>query len=210
MGINAFNQPNVQESKDNTKRLLQQFEQSGSLPEPKPLSEVNGIRVYLNDAARSCVPSDSLGDGERVLSEFLGQIRAPEYLALMAYIEPSPEHDRELEPVRTALRDALRVAVTLGYGPRFLHSTGQLHKGGPPEGVFVQITAGYQQDVPVPGEKYSFGTLVAAQALGDFQALQQHGRPAIRLHLPDESETSMKKLTALLEGATRPQAAQVG
>ncbi len=210
MGINAFNQPNVQESKDNTKRLLQQFQQSGSLPEPRPLAEVSGIRIYLNDAARSCVPSDSLGDATRTLSEFLGQVRAPEYVALMAYIEPSPEHDRELEPLRVALRDGLKVAVTLGYGPRFLHSTGQLHKGGPPEGVFIQITAGYKQDVPVPGEKYSFGTLVAAQALGDFQALQQHGRPAIRLHLPDESQTSMKKLTTLLEGAARPQAAQVG
>lgn len=209
MGINAFNQPNVQESKDNTKRLLQEFDASGSLPEPTPLAQADGIHIYLNDAARSCVPSDSLGDADRLLSEFLGQVRAPEYLALMAYIEPSPEHDRELEPLRVALRDALRVAVTLGYGPRFLHSTGQLHKGGPPEGVFIQVTAGSRQDVPVPGEKYSFGTLVAAQALGDFQALQQHGRAAVRLHLPDESQTSVKLLTTLLERAAKPQPAEV-
>jgi transaldolase/glucose-6-phosphate isomerase len=210
LGINAFDQPNVQESKDNTKRLLQEFEQSGSLPEPKPLAENDGIRIYLNDAARSSVPPESLGDASNLLSELLGQVRAPEYLALMAYIEPSPDHDKELEPLRVALRDALRVAVTLGYGPRFLHSTGQLHKGGPPEGVFVQITAGSAQDVEVPGEKYSFGTLVAAQALGDFQSLQQHGRPAVRLHLPDESTGSIQKLTSMLQSAAGRQPAQVG
>jgi transaldolase/glucose-6-phosphate isomerase len=210
MGINAFNQPNVQESKDNTKRLLQQFEQDGSLPEPKPLAEQDGIRIYLNDAARSCVPADSLGDAGSILSELLGQVRVPEYVALMAYIEPSAQHDQELEPLRVALRDALHVAVTLGYGPRFLHSTGQLHKGGPPEGVFVQITAGSSQDVDVPGEKYSFATLVAAQALGDFQSLQQHGRPAVRLHLPDESQQSIGRLTTLLQSAAGRQPAHVG
>jgi transaldolase/glucose-6-phosphate isomerase len=209
MGINAFDQPNVQESKDNTKRLLQQFDQSGSLPEPKSLAEADGVRIYLNDAARSCVPAESLGDAGRVLSELLGQVRTPEYVALMAYVEPSPEHDQELEPLRVALRDALKVAVTLGYGPRFLHSTGQLHKGGPPEGVFVQITAGVKQDVPVPGENYSFGTLIAAQALGDFESLQQHGRPAVRLHLPDESPASLQTVASLLEGAVKRQPAQV-
>jgi hypothetical protein len=210
LGINAFDQPNVQESKDNTKKLLQQFESSGSLPEPSPLAEASGVKLYLNDAARSCVPTESLGDAGRVLSELLGQLRAPEYLALMAYIAPSPEHDRVLEPLRVALRDALHVAVTLGYGPRFLHSTGQLHKGGPPEGVFIQITAGCTEDVPVPGEKYSFGTLVAAQALGDFESLQQHGRPAVRLHLPDESASSLGALSSLLQSVAGRQPAQVG
>lgn len=210
LGINAFNQPNVQESKDNTKALLGEFEKSGSLPEPKPLAQANGIQLSLNDAARSRVPAESLGDAGRVLSELLGQVRAPEYVALMAYIAPSKQHDNALEPVRVALRDTLRVAVTLGYGPRFLHSTGQLHKGGPPEGVFVQVTCGYASDVPVPGEKYTYGTLIAAQALGDFQSLQQHGRPAVRLHLPDESESSLQQLAQLLESAVTPQAAHVG
>ncbi len=198
LGINAFDQPNVQESKDNTKRVLQETQRTGHLPEPEPVASGNGLTVYLNDVARQSVNGKS-NDPEALLSEFLHQLKAPEYLAIMAYLAPSPAHDSVLYPLRSKLRDAYHVAVTLGYGPRFLHSTGQLHKGGTAEGVFLQITAGTENDVPVPGEAYSYGTLIAAQALGDFQSLQQHGRPALRVHLPDESEGSLQEFQQLIQ-----------
>lgn len=200
LGINAFNQPNVQESKDNTKRLLQEYQQQGHLPEPRALATSDGIAVYANDEARRLLGGNT-NDPEAVVGAFLGQVKAPEYLAIMAYLAPSQAHDGVLYPLRAQIRDARKVAVTLGYGPRFLHSTGQLHKGGPSEGIFLQVTASAKQDVPVPGEPYSYGTLIAAQALGDFQSLQQHGRPALRVHLPDESDDSMRRLQGLIQRA---------
>lgn len=205
LGINAFDQPNVQESKDNTKRVLQEFESSGALPEPKAAAESAGVRVFVNGASQA-----RGGTVEDVVSSFMEGVKAPQYVALMAYILPSPTNDTLLEPLRVALRDSLDVAVTLGYGPRFLHSTGQLHKGGPPEGVFIQITADASQDVPVPGEKYTYQTLIHAQALGDFESLQQHGRPALRVHLPSESADSIRTAIETIERAVRRQPAAVG
>jgi transaldolase/glucose-6-phosphate isomerase len=200
LGINAFNQPNVQESKDNTKRLLHEYQEQGHLPEPRPLAASDGVTLFANDEARAQLNGET-GDPEMVLQHLLGHVKAPNYLAIMAYLAPSEAHDAVLYPLRAEIRDACKVAVTLGYGPRFLHSTGQLHKGGPPEGVFLQVTAGTKHDVPVPGEAYSYSTLIAAQALGDFQSLQQHGRPALRVHLPDESDESMRRLQGLIRQA---------
>jgi hypothetical protein len=205
LGINAFDQPNVQESKDNTKRVLSEYLSAGRLPEPEPVAQSGETEVYANDAA-----GVTGGSAEDVIARFLGSVKAPQYLALMAYVAPSAAHDELFDPLRVALRDALDVAVTFGYGPRFLHSTGQLHKGGPPEGVFIQITADAGQDVPVPGEKYSYQTLIKAQALGDFQSLQQHGRSALRLHVPDESVESLKTVAELLRRAASKQPAAVG
>jgi hypothetical protein len=152
--INPFDQPNVAESKANTKAVLAK----GSAPSP----------------AGSAVELD----------RFLAGIKPGDYLAIMAYLPPTPENDRRLAAIRLQLRDRLKVATTLGYGPRFLHSTGQLHKGGPPVGHFLQIADRSQEDLPIPGESFSFGRLEAAQAEGDLVALRARGRPAIRIDDP--------------------------
>ena len=154
MGINAFDQPNVAESKQNTKDVL-----AGKQPPAPP-------------APPATAPE---------LERFLAAVRPGDYLALMAYLPPTPQNDRRLEAVRARLRDRLKVATTLGYGPRFLHSTGQLHKGGLPVGHFLQITERPDRDVAIPGMPYTFGQLEAAQAEGDLRALRGRGRPAVRI-----------------------------
>jgi hypothetical protein len=193
LGINPFDQPNVQESKDNTKRLLSEFEQAGRLPEPAMLARQNGVALASLGAASSKAGSRGNGvksngrnghdDFAADLAAFLRDVRPGDYLAIMAYLPYDAAIDKELQRLRLRLRDALTVATTVGYGPRFLHSTGQLHKGGPNSGVFIQFTARPQEDLPVPGEPFSFGVLEAAQALGDLQSLQQHRRRAIRLQI---------------------------
>ena len=121
----------------------------------------------------------------------------------MAYIERTEAVDQTLRRIRTVIRDGLRVATTVGFGPRFLHSTGQLHKGGPAKGRFVQITADDRTDLEVPGEAYSFGTLKRAQALGDLEALQKRGRPVIRLHLPAEPDEALSQLESAFAEAVK-------
>lgn len=192
LGINAFDQPNVQESKDNTNRLLAEFRSQGRLPEATPLFEASGVRLYARLSRRA---SRSLRE---YLSSFLGQARPGDYVALLAYVDSSPEHAALLSRIRLRVRDRLRLATTLGYGPRFLHSTGQLHKGGPNTGVFVQITAEDFQDLAIPSEPYSFSTLKRAQALGDLESLQTKGRRVIRLHLSEDSKEGLTHLASLL------------
>ena len=191
--INAFNQPNVQESKDNTNRLLKEYEEKGSLSEPQILLEANGIQV-----SGPSYQGSGVGD---YVSAFLDEhVRVGSYVALMAYIQPTREHSLLLEKLRVAIRDRYRVATTSGYGPRFLHSTGQLHKGGPNEGVFIQFVAKGDSDTPIAGQAFSFGTLIAAQALGDFQALQQHGRPVVRINLVSGIDAGLSLLAGDLAG----------
>jgi hypothetical protein len=153
LGINPFDQPNVQEAKDNTKRLLG----AGEIPDP----------------------------GFDDLGALLAQVRPGDYLAIQAYLPRGVAVERRLHAARQRLRDRLRVATTVGFGPRFLHSTGQLHKGGPDTGVFVQVVEPPEQDLPIPGQPYSFGTLLAAQAAGDLQSLRSHGRRVARVHLAE-------------------------
>jgi hypothetical protein len=184
LGINPFDQPNVQESKDNTKRVLTEYQQQGRLPEPE-------FRAYVCDpqGAVVCRATSSVSD-------LLATVRPGDYVAIMAYLPYTDATDRALQRQRHLLRDRLRVATTLGYGPRFLHSTGQLHKGGPNSGVFIQITARSAVDAPVPGEPYSFAVLEAAQALGDLQSLQQHGRRVVRLHFEGEVSQALGSLVS--------------
>jgi transaldolase / glucose-6-phosphate isomerase len=151
LGINAFDQPNVAESKANTKAVL----------------------------AKKSPSSPAASANE--LEGFLAAIKPGDYLAIMAYLPPTPENDRRLAAIRLKLRDRLKVATTLGYGPRFLHSTGQLHKGGRPVGHFLQITQPVEDDLSIPGEAFTFGQLEAAQAEGDLLALRSRGRAAIRI-----------------------------
>jgi transaldolase/glucose-6-phosphate isomerase len=197
LGINAFDQPNVQESKDYTKNFLDEYKKTGRLPEEDPVLSADGIRVYCDAANKQ-----ALGDAntlEAALQAHFAQVQAGDYFAINAYVERTDASHRALQGMRLRVRDKKKVATTLGYGPRFLHSTGQLHKGGPNSGVFLQITSDDAQDLPIPGEPYTFGVLKAAQALGDFVCLGKRNRRAIRVHLGADVEAGLKKLQAAVE-----------
>jgi hypothetical protein len=174
LDINAFNQPNVQESKDNTNRLLKVVEKEGRLPEEKPALVVDPLEFYAEEAGLT---------GEGILARFLEQARPGDYVALMAYLPERPQVEEMLQAIREHLRNHLHLATTLGYGPRFLHSTGQMHKGGSNTGLFLQLTADDAEDADVPGQPYTFGVLKRAQAQGDLEALRKHERRVMRIHL---------------------------
>ena len=167
--INPFDQPNVQESKDATRHLLALYQSEGKMRD--------GDHVQVDD------PALTLN-----LRDFVAEIQPGDYFATNAFIRPTPENVDILQSIRSAVRDKYRVATTLGFGPRYLHSTGQIHKGGPDKGVYLQITCDDPEDMPIPGEPYSFGILKASQALGDYEALKRRGRPILRVHLKSESE----------------------
>jgi hypothetical protein len=153
------------------------------------------------------LPTSSILD---LLRAFLSKVKAGDYLALLSYVEETSDIESELQKIRSTLRDATRCATTTGYGPRFLHSTGQLHKGGPPTGVFFQITANDAQDFAVPGEAYTFSILKQAQALGDFHSLSKRGRRAIRVDLGNDTIGGLKKLNALVSEAVPPKPEAAG
>jgi len=186
LGINAFNQPDVEASKIATRRLTEEFEQIGALPPEQPFFRLNGIELFADDANAAALMSAA---PDRTLAGFIAahlrRLRTGDYFALLAYIERNTAHSRSLQAMRHAVRDARRVATCVGFGPRFLHSTGQAYKGGPNSGVFLQITCDDPVDLPVPGQKYTFGLVKAAQARGDFQVLAERGRRALRVHLAD-------------------------
>jgi hypothetical protein len=163
--INPFDQPNVQEAKDNTNKVLD----SGSIPSFEDATD-DKLRELLKDAG------------------------PPHYVAIMGYLAPSDELDAAIGELRGAIRAATGAAVTFGYGPRFLHSTGQLHKGGPPTGRFLQLVDEPRQDLEIPGQSYSFGKLIAAQAAGDLQTLRGHGLPAERVKLEGDPAGAVRQL----------------
>jgi transaldolase/glucose-6-phosphate isomerase len=199
--IDPFDQPNVQESKDATKALLEAYRSQGALPTPAPLVASEGVAAYADPAVLGDEPV-SVGGALRAL---LDCVHPGDYFAILAYLPQDPATETALQELRATLGSALGVATTLGFGPRFLHSTGQLHKGGPASGVFLQLTADAERDLPIPGWEESFATLVAAQALGDLQSLQRRGRRALRLHMGD-AETVIGRLRELLRQAL-PEAA---
>jgi transaldolase / glucose-6-phosphate isomerase len=179
--IDAFDQPNVQESKDNTNRLLQEYERRRSFTEASSIARDGNLSVYCSSEAAGRLNSPkTVADG---LRRFLKWGRTGDYFAIMAYLAPAVEVDREISAIRASVRDRLKLATTFGYGPRFLHSTGQLHKGGPNTGLFLQITQEHSESLPIPGVPYDFARLNEAQYLGDFQALVDHGRRVMRVHL---------------------------
>lgn len=197
LAINPFDQPNVQESKDNTVRLLNEFKQNGKLTEQSVAAEGNGLKVLCAEETIK-----QLGAGltvESFIGVHLNRAGTGDYIALCDYIQETDEHEALLQNIRTHLRDALHVATTTGYGPRFLHSTGQLHKGGDDSGVFLQITAEDVKDVPLPGEPFGFSVLKQAQALGDFASLASRHRRAIRVHLGADIVTGLKNLLAIVQ-----------
>jgi transaldolase/glucose-6-phosphate isomerase len=176
LGINPFDQPNVQSAKDATAKVLEQFAADGRLPD-----------------------EPEAGDDE--LRALIGRAAPPHYVAIMGYVEPSERLDRAVEALRAAIRDRTKATTTFGYGPRFLHSTGQLHKGGPPTGLFLQLLHDGDEDVEIPGAGYSFGTLKNAQAIGDFQTLRSAGLPAERVRLQGDPAEAVDQLTAKIKEA---------
>ncbi len=183
IGIDPFNQPDVEASKIETKALMDQYEKTGAFPNENPIFEEGGVKLFTDAAG-----AKALAGAERTLSGYLrahvARWTRGDYFALLAYLEMNPEHEKILNAARRALLEKTGAAVCLGFGPRFQHSTGQAYKGGPATGVFVQITADPARDVSVPGRKYAFGAVKAAQARGDFAVLSQRGRRILRVHLP--------------------------
>ena len=177
LGINPFDQPNVQESKENTNRLLQEVREHGKLPADQPDRTEPPLSLYGHQEGETIAAG---------LANFWGQAKPGDYIALLAYLPETAATAKALETVRLQLRDTLKLATTVGYGPRYLHSTGQFHKGGPNTGMFLILTAAPQEDLPIPGQPYTFGVFQQAQALGDLEALRRHGRRVVRLHLGDD------------------------
>jgi len=205
LGINAFNQPDVEASKVVTKQLTSAYESSGSLPPEKPIVEEAGFKLFTDEknaaqlaqAAGSGPSSD--GPLKNYLRAHLARLGTGDYFALLGYIEMNADHESLLQALRMTVRDRKRVATCLGFGPRFLHSTGQAYKGGPNSGVFLQITCDDAQDLPVPGQKYTFGVVKAAQARGDFQVLADRKRRALRVHLGSDVKAGLTKLADLVK-----------
>lgn len=203
IGINAFNQPDVEASKIVTRELTTEYEKNGKLPEEKPLLEEGGIKLFTDERnaaalrTRSGAPFTLAG----FIRAHLSQLSPGDYFALLGYIQMNAEHEEALQAIRHVVRDKRRVATVLGFGPRFLHSTGQAYKGGPNSGVFLQITCDDANDLPVPEQKYTFGVVKAAQARGDFSVLADRKRRALRVHLPADVKSGLEKLAALVREA---------
>jgi transaldolase / glucose-6-phosphate isomerase len=194
--INPFNQPDVEASKIVTRQLTEAYEKSGKLPEEAPLFDDGTIKLFTDE--RNAANLNRLAGTDRSLTGFLrahlSQFSPGDYMALLGYIEMNGAHEESLQAMRHAVRDRKHVATCLGFGPRFLHSTGQAYKGGPNTGVFLQITCDDAVDLPVPGQKYTFGIVKAAQARGDFQVLAHRNRRALRVHLPKDVEAGLEDL----------------
>jgi transaldolase / glucose-6-phosphate isomerase len=200
IGINAFNQPDVEASKIETRKLTSEYEDRGSLPAEKPLFAGDGFKLFT-DPKNAAALDKAVGRDRSVknyLRAHLARLGAGDYFALLAYIEMNAAHESQLQATRTAVRDRKRVATCLGFGPRFLHSTGQAYKGGPNSGVFLQVTCDDAADLPVPQQKYTFGVVKAAQARGDFSVLAERDRRALRIHLGDDVEAGLKRLAVLI------------
>ena len=203
IGINAFNQPDVEASKLVTRELTSAYEKTGSLPAEKPIVEDSGIKLFTDEknaaALAQAVGSDKTLAG--YLKAHLARIKAGDYFAVLGYIQMNAENEQSLQAIRHPVRDKKRVATCLGFGPRFLHSTGQAYKGGPNSGVFLQITCDDSVELPVPGQKYTFGIVKAAQARGDFQVLAERGRRALRVHLGSNLKAGLATLQAAVQKA---------
>ncbi|HET8575798.1 MAG TPA: bifunctional transaldolase/phosoglucose isomerase [Methylomirabilota bacterium] len=202
LAINPFDQPDVEASKVATRRLTDEYARTGALPAEAPFFEAAGLRFFadtrnaaaLLEAARDrTVPA--------LLRAHLTRANPGDYAAVLAYLEMSPAHEKTLQDVRRMIRDRCRIATCLGFGPRFLHSTGQAYKGGPNSGVFLQITCDDAADLRVPGQSYTFGVVKAAQARGDFEVLAERGRRALRVHLGADVPAGLDALRNAVEQA---------
>ncbi len=193
LGVNPFDEPNVTESKNNTREVLKVYTAEGRLPRAEPTATRGPLRAWQQGGGEM--------DFVALLREHIA--RAPEhgYFQIGAYIAPTTGRTQLLQGLQASLRDRTQKAATTGYGPRFLHSTGQLHKGGAPSGCFIQLTNGHPQDLPIPGRDETFGVLVDAQALGDFEAFGAHGLPALHIDLGDDADAGLTELQRALDEA---------
>jgi transaldolase / glucose-6-phosphate isomerase len=202
LGINPFNQPDVEAAKIKTRELTAAFEKSGALPAEKPVISSPEADLYTDDRnAADLRKAGADGDLDSWLKAHLSRVNAGDYAALLAYIERDAAHIGALQTMRLAVRDKRHVATCAEFGPRFLHSTGQAYKGGPDSGVFLQITFDEARDLPVPGQKASFGVIKAAQARGDFDVLTDRGRRALRVHLKGDLKAALKMLNRAIASA---------
>jgi len=201
IGINCFNQPDVEASKIETRELTKSYEETGTLPVESPILEDQDIRLYADEkyAGKISIAAGADKTLAGYLRAHLNTIGAGDYFALLAYIQMNPAHQDALQSTRHAVRDKKHAATCLGFGPRFLHSTGQAYKGGPNSGVFLQVTCDDAADLPVPGQKFTFGVVKAAQARGDFQVLSKRNRRALRVHLGKDIPAGL----AVLEKAVK-------
>jgi transaldolase/glucose-6-phosphate isomerase len=199
IGINAFNQPDVEASKIETRKLTSEYETAGRLPAEAPFFDAEGVKLYADPRN-----TEALKNGEsfaEILKTHLDRAGAGDYFALLGYITMNAENEAALQTIRHTVRDKKKVATVLGFGPRFLHSTGQAYKGGPNSGVFLQITCDDASDLAVPDQKYTFGVVKAAQARGDFAVLAERGRRALRVHLGKDVKAGLEKLHAAVKQA---------
>jgi len=200
MGINPFNQPDVESAKIEARKITDEYEQTGELPEEIPFYEENGIRLITNEENAALL--DQYVGEEKSLAKYLeahlARLEENDYFALLAYIEMNTENEKALQAIREKVLETKLVATCLGFGPRFLHSTGQAYKGGGNNGVFLQITSDDETDLPVPGQKYTFGVVKSAQARGDFQVLLDNERRALRLHLGDDVKDGLEKILSFM------------
>jgi transaldolase / glucose-6-phosphate isomerase len=206
LAVNPFDQPEVQESKNNTTRFLAEYAQNGALTQQKLVVADTTLRI-LADAENCDVLRRGASSLQAMLTTHLARLNRGDYFAILPFIEALNNYDSLLQEIRLAVRDEKKTATTIGYGPRFLHSTGQLHKGGPDSGVFLQLTSEDINDIDVPGEKFTFGVLKQAQALGDFEALAGRHRRAIRVDLGRDVEKGLRRLLALVKEALAQPAA---
>jgi transaldolase/glucose-6-phosphate isomerase len=203
IGINPFNQPDVEASKIVTKSLTTEYEARGKLPAEAPFFESGGIQLFADRANADAIQGAAGPDQSLVarLKAHLDRIQPGDYFALLAYLEMNDAHETALQLMRHRVRDRRRVATCLGFGPRFLHSTGQAYKGGPNTGVFLQLTCDDARDLQVPGQSYTFGIVKAAQARGDFQVLAERRRRALRVHLGADVASGLRAIGSALNEA---------
>jgi transaldolase/glucose-6-phosphate isomerase len=199
IGINTFNQPDVEASKIETRKLTSEYEATGKLPSEAPFFEDQGLKLFADEKNAAALKNNS--NLAEVLRAHLGRIGAGDYFALLGYIQRNDAHEKSLQAIRHQVRDAKKSATCLGFGPRFLHSTGQAYKGGPNTGVFLQLTCDDAFDIPVPGQKFTFGIVKAAQARGDFAVLSERDRRALRIHLGKNVKGDLGKLAKAVNQA---------
>ncbi|MEH1935540.1 MAG: bifunctional transaldolase/phosoglucose isomerase [Nostoc sp.] len=201
LGIHAFNQPDVEASKIATRQLTTEYERTGALPPETPIFTEAGIKLFT-DPKNAVLLSEAVGRDQSLvgyLRAHLNQLQVGDYFALLAYIEMNESHQAQLQVIRQLVRDSKQVATCLGFGPRFLHSTGQAYKGGPNTGVFLQITCDDAVDLPVTGQKYGFGVVKAAQARGDFQVLSDRNRRSLRVHFDQNVQADLELLQTVIK-----------
>ncbi len=192
MGINPFDQPDVESAKVETRALTAEYEKTGKLPARKPIFAGDGVMLFATEEYAARLKGDDAGSGSSLgtfLRAHLSQLKEGDYFAINAFLPMFSENEEAIQNFRHRIRDMKRVATCLGFGPRFLHSTGQDYKGGPNTGVFLQITADHAVDLPIPGQKYTFGVVIDAQAAGDLAVLESRGRRALRVHLVFDGDT---------------------